>query len=187
MKIYLNAGHGVNIRGGYDPGAVGPTGLREADVTAAVAERCAAYLRAARFEVLGDFVFRASFATARQYAMQKHADALVSIHCNAAVIRTAQGVETLYRVTSGLRLAEEIQDAVVEGVTRGSLQYPVKDRGVKRRGDLGVLNTGATPSALVECFFISNPTEEAMLANPDVVNSLAWCIAEGIKVWGAKR
>lgn len=188
MRVYLNCGHGVGRDGrSYDSGAVGPSGLREEVVTRKIVARTAAYLREAGFEVRSDDAARVSFLQARKDAIAWKADALVSVHCNAATDPAARGVETLYRVSCAWRLAEEIQEAIVEGVTHGSLHYAVKDRGAKQRKDLGILATGAMPSALVECLFISNPTEEAMLANPDAQNSLAWCIAEGVKAWRAGR
>ena len=187
MRIYVNAGHGVNPSGGYDSGAVGPTGLREADVNASIAQRVVAYLRAAGHHVGEDFTTRRSWCAARAASKTFKAEALVSIHCNSVANRTAKGLETLYRLSPGRPLAEYIQAELLIGVRKGSTPYNVLDRKIKHRPTIGVLNTPWCPSCLVEYLFISNPIEEQMLRLPEWTNRAGWCIAQGIIRWGARR
>ena len=46
MRVWVDAGHG-----GYDPGAVGPSGLREKDITLAVTKRIASLLEGKGYAV----------------------------------------------------------------------------------------------------------------------------------------
>ncbi len=90
-RIIVDAGHG-----GHDTGATGPTGVREKDVTLAMAKRLATRLRAKGFEVVltrGDDRFvaleeRTAIANAR------HGDLFVSLHANAHPNRDRRGIET---------------------------------------------------------------------------------------------
>ncbi len=90
-RVVVDAGHG-----GLDPGAIGPTGLREKDVTLAMSRRLAQRLRQAGFEVImtrSDDRYvaleeRTALANARK------GDLFVSIHANANPRRTLAGVET---------------------------------------------------------------------------------------------
>jgi N-acetylmuramoyl-L-alanine amidase len=93
-RVALDAGHG-----GADTGAVGPTGLREKDVTLDIAHRAAPLLA----HELGvdtlltrdsDVYVPLDLRAARANAF--HADLFVSIHCNASEDGVARGVQTFY-------------------------------------------------------------------------------------------
>lgn len=178
--IILDAGHG-----GKDPGAVGPTGLQEKDVTSLVATSMAGHLREAGRQVLltrpgPEFVSLADRVRIANAAAG--ADALVAIHCNAAHSPEAGGSETLYYPGSvqGEYLARELQWRLVHTVG-------LRDRGVKPRGDLAVLKRTKMPAALVELAFISNPVEEALLADPQWLAAIAAELAKGVARWWHRR
>ena len=90
-RVIVDAGHG-----GHDTGAIGPSGVREKDVTLAMARRLAKRLRARGFEVVltrqdDGFVAleeRTAIANARR------GDLFVSLHANAHPRRDRRGVET---------------------------------------------------------------------------------------------
>jgi N-acetylmuramoyl-L-alanine amidase len=93
-RIVVDAGHG-----GKDPGAIGPSGLKEKEVTLAMAKAVAARLR----ETLGcdvvltrdhDVFLPLEERTA--IANKVGADLFISIHANAAPNRQAFGIETYY-------------------------------------------------------------------------------------------
>ena len=90
-RVVVDAGHG-----GLDPGAVGPTGVREKDVTLAISSRLAQRLRAAGFEVVmtrsDDRYVALEERTA--IANARRGDLLVSIHANANPRRSLAGVES---------------------------------------------------------------------------------------------
>jgi N-acetylmuramoyl-L-alanine amidase len=91
-RVAIDAGHG-----GVDDGAVGPTGLREKDVTLDIAHRVAPLLaHELKVETLltrdSDTYVPLELRTARANAF--HADFFVSIHCNASENGQARGVQT---------------------------------------------------------------------------------------------
>ena len=90
-RVAIDAGHGGN-----DPGALGPSGLREKDVTLAIAHKLAPMLMRQGIQVAltrdDDRYVTLEERTARANAFG--ADLFVSIHCNAAENKTRRGVET---------------------------------------------------------------------------------------------
>lgn len=96
-RIVLDPGHG-----GAHPGAEGPLGLIEKEVTLDLARRLASLLTDAGFEVLltreGDEAV--SLAERALLANEAGADLFVSIHLNWIVNRKVRGVETYYLGTT---------------------------------------------------------------------------------------
>ena len=93
-RVVIDAGHG-----GKDPGAIGPTGLREKDVVLKISKKVASRLK----KDLGCQVIltrkKDRFLPLTQrtaIANAKKADLFVSIHANAAPNRRASGVETYF-------------------------------------------------------------------------------------------
>ncbi len=93
-RIVVDPGHG-----GKDPGAIGPSGLKEKDVTLRLAKKVAAHLR----KELGAEVIltrdRDVFVPLEQrtaIANAQKADLFISIHTNAAPSSRLRGIETYY-------------------------------------------------------------------------------------------
>jgi len=93
-RIVIDPGHG-----GRDTGTIGPTGLREKDVTLDVSKRLAALLR----ERLGAEVVLTrttdkslSLERRTEIANKALADLFVSVHVNSSRYRSVNGVETFY-------------------------------------------------------------------------------------------
>ena len=92
--IVLDAGHG-----GHDPGSIGPTGVREKDVTLAVVRRLAERLdgldgvRVVLTRGGDEFV---ALGERTKIANREKADLFVSIHANSAENRSAEGFETYF-------------------------------------------------------------------------------------------
>jgi len=80
------------------------------------------------------------------------ADFLISIHCNSDGPE-AVGIEVLYRSEKGKLLAEPIQEALIRATGD-------RDRGLKHRTGLHMLNASKMPAVLPEIGFISNPDTE---------------------------
>ncbi|MEZ0328821.1 MAG: N-acetylmuramoyl-L-alanine amidase [Dissulfuribacterales bacterium] len=125
-RIVVDPGHG-----GKDPGAIGPTGLKEKDVTLKLAKKVAARLR----EELGAEVIltreKDIFVPLEQrtaIANAQKADLFVSIHTNAAPSSRLRGIETYY-----LNFAVDEHAMRVAALENAS--------SAKRMGDLsGILN-----------------------------------------------
>ncbi len=104
-RIALDPGHG-----GSDPGAIGPAGTREKDVTLAVARKVAPALARAGIQVMltrdDDRFVSLEERTARANAF--NADLFLSIHCNAAENHAKHGVETYVLDTARDEMAGRI-------------------------------------------------------------------------------
>ena len=92
-RIVVDAGHG-----GHDPGAIGPTHVREKDVTLAIARKLAHRLRESGFEVVLTRNDDRFLALEERTALANVArgDLFVSIHANAHPRRVREGVETYF-------------------------------------------------------------------------------------------
>ena len=90
-RVVLDPGHG-----GYDPGATGPSGVKEKDVTLDVAHRVAPVLAKEGVQVVltrdDDRFVSLEERTARANGFG--ADLFISIHCNASENGKGRGVET---------------------------------------------------------------------------------------------
>ena len=172
-KIILNPGHGPKNSGVFDPGAVGPSRIREADVNLAVAKLLKPLLEAAGAQVL--LVRDGDLSDVVNTANVSGADYFVSIHCNAAADPAAHGTETYIYSENGkaMSLAKAIQAAVVSALG-------TTDRGVKVRPGLYVLRKTSMPALLIELAFVSNAAEEQLLAWADKQGEIALAIADAI-------
>lgn len=169
MKICIDAGHG-----GRDSGAVGKGGLKESVVNLSICEELSKRLRAAGVAVLmtrqrDEFV---ELSRRAQIANEWGAEWFVSVHLNSNG-PTANGVETLYKTNSGKQLAERVQRRLVESIGE-------RDRGLKLRNDLAVLNQTRMPAILPEVGFISNEATEAKFRTDRHIALVADALAKGI-------
>nr|HBN08348.1 hypothetical protein [Cyanobacteria bacterium UBA8530] len=167
--VVIDPGHG-----GMDPGAVGPTGLRESQVNLELALKLKDELKKLNVDsvltresdVFVDLAPRSTFAEGLNARM------LVSLHCNSYPGSEATGAESYYRLDGSIPLAKTLHNALIEDLGR-------PDRGV-RQARLYVLRSSLIPSALLETAFISNPNEEAILKDQEFQGQAAKAIAGGI-------
>jgi len=180
MKVCIDPGHG-----GRDPGAIGKNGTKEKDVTLAIAKKLkyiledgikAQVVLTRESDVL-PWVQKSvqdDLKARCEVANRNLADIFISIHCNSSLRDTAEGVETYYYKDSkkGFLLAFEVQKSII---------YSTKlvNRGVKF-ANFYILKWTKMPAILVECGFVSNPKEEAMLRNDAFQTQLAIAIANGV-------
>ena len=179
--IAIDPGHGKD----GDPGAVGASGVKEADVNLALACFLENELRLQNYFVwLPDRQLLSSQRA--EEAGRRGCDLLVSLHCNAAG-STAKGIETWFPHGNeeGEKLARSLQQILVEK-TGGA------DRGVKDdydwrpaidpswTGGMGALRGFPGPACLVELLFLSNPEEEKKLNDRRFLLCCAQAICQGI-------
>jgi N-acetylmuramoyl-L-alanine amidase len=104
-RIIVDAGHG-----GHDTGAIGPRGVREKDVTLAMARRLAEKLRTQGFQVTltrtDDRYLKLEERTAM--ANMARGDLFVSLHTNANPRRDRSGVETYFLNVTDDRYARRL-------------------------------------------------------------------------------
>ncbi len=115
--VVIDPGHG-----GHDPGAIGPTGLKEKDVTLAIAKALKSKIEQAGkgFGITRVVLTREDdrFIPLEErtgIAKREHADLFISIHCNAAKDNDARGIETY--VLSFTNDPEALAVAARENVT----------------------------------------------------------------------
>ena len=175
--VIIDPGHG-----GADGGAVGPSGLREADVALAISREVRDALAG---QGVAAVMTRTDDATVPleerpDLAQRDGGIVFVSIHANASRNVGAAGTETYYETPESQALARVVQSEVAQ-----ALGEP--DRGV-RTADFYVLVNTPMPSILVETAFITNPSEEAMLRDPATQRRIADAIARAIaKYLAAQR
>lgn len=169
--ICIDAGHG-----GQDPGATADK-INEKDIALLIALKLENILLENGFDV---FMTRKTdiFDTVSKKAKKANdqkADIFISIHCNASENKQAQGTETLSFDLDGesARLANCIQKKLTSILK-------TKDRGIKQRRDLCVLNSTDMPAVLTEIAFISNDDERELLKSDVFQQNTAYAIAHGI-------
>ncbi len=94
--VVIDAGHG-----GHDPGAIGPSGLKEKDVNLRIAKILKEKLLrdGGKFGIENVYLTRSTdrfipLEERTAIAKKRNADLFISIHCNAAKDRRAHGIET---------------------------------------------------------------------------------------------
>lgn len=167
IKIGLNIGHG-----GKDTGAVNGT-LYERDVNKKIVSFLAKELITMGYQI-ESFQQKSSVNEVVKWANNAELDYLISVHCNSFTQSTACGHETLFSEGSikGEKLAQSIQTSLVKTIG-------LRDRGVKSRNNLAVLNYTKMPAVIVETAFISNPSEAKLLEEKPEL--FAKAIADGVK------
>jgi N-acetylmuramoyl-L-alanine amidase len=170
ITVVIDAGHG-----GHDRGGIPGQRIPEKDMTLDVALRLRSVLSASGYRVVmtrSTDVFvplggRVAIANSYRNAV------FVCIHFNATGRRGASGIETYFYSRDSLPLASAIHYYVAGGA-------PSDNRGVRRRGYY-VLRRTSIPAVLVECGFLTNPTEAAYAQTASYRQKLAEEIAAGIR------
>ncbi|HEX4632094.1 MAG TPA: N-acetylmuramoyl-L-alanine amidase [Chthoniobacterales bacterium] len=168
--IVIDAGHG-----GYDRGGVPGQRISEKDKTLDVAQRLKRILQSQGYRVImtRDSDVFVSLGARVSIANSQRDATFVSIHFNCASRSGANGIETYYYRSDSAGLAQSIHRNVVSGA-------PTENRGIRRRG-FYVLRRTAIPSVLVECGFLTNPTEGSLALSAGYRQKLAEQIARGIQ------
>jgi N-acetylmuramoyl-L-alanine amidase len=169
VTVVIDAGHG-----GHDRGGIPGQRIAEKDMNLDVAQRLRNVLSASGYRVVmtrDSDVFvplptRVAIANSYRNAI------FVCIHFNATQRRSAGGIETYFYSRDSLPLASAIHRLVVGGA-------PSSNRGVRRRGYY-VLRKTNIPAVLVECGFLTNPTEAAYAQTASYRQRLAEEIAAGV-------
>jgi len=192
--VVLDPGHG-----GKDPGAIGPAKVAEKTVVLDIAFRVKARIEAQRIKVL---MTRTSdtylgLDPRNAFAARAGADLFVSIHADGAADPAAHGVETFIMTAAGFDSSNHYGQAgdkthrpgnlfdAANAVLGFSIQNNLvkasgrADRGL-RRSRFSVLRNASSPAALVECGFLTNPAEEALLNTAGYRDQVAQGIANGI-------
>ena len=182
--IVIDVGHG-----GSDPGKVGVDGSLEKYINLQIAKKVQWYLRQADVEVVmtreedkglyeeGDSSKKMGDMRRRCALIEESgADLVVSIHQNSYHQEEISGGQVFYYKDSkkGKRLAEILQ-------RRFSYVLGEKNRRLaKANGNYYLLLHVKCPIVIVECGFLSNWKEAALLQDAEYQDRLAWTIHLGI-------
>ncbi len=186
--VILDAGHG-----GEDGGASSADGLLEKDLNLALTLTMRDILAANGVNVIltretdtllydrnVDFQGRKKkldMAARLKIAADASDPVFVSLHMNTYPHPSCKGVQVWYSENNAasIELAKSIQQS-----TQDILQHE-NDRPVKRSGSsIYLLHHLECPAVLVECGFLSNPEEAALLANENYRQQLALTLCMGI-------
>jgi N-acetylmuramoyl-L-alanine amidase len=170
MTVVIDAGHG-----GYDRGGIPGQRVSEKDMTLDVAQRLKKTLTASGYRVVmtRDSDVFVPLGTRVAIANSYSNAIFVSIHFNSAKRSGAGGIETYFYSRDSLPLASAIHYYVAGGA-------PSSNRNVRRRGYY-VLRKNSLPAVLVECGFLTNPTEAALAETTSYRQKLAEEIAAGVR------
>jgi N-acetylmuramoyl-L-alanine amidase len=186
LRIVIDAGHG-----GVDGGVVGrKTGVKESDVNLAIAfELCEVLTdlgaevvmtrktEAGLYDTAAKGFKKRDMQKRKEIAEAAKPDFLISIHQNAYPSTRYRGGQVFYNV-------EDENGENLATLTQNALNTLYAQEGVKGRkqtaGDFFMLKCCACPSLLIECGFLSNPEDEALLQTAVWQRKLAEGIASGL-------
>lgn len=181
--VVLDAGHG-----GIDGGVVGKrSDAKESDINLAICRALESYLVRSGFTVVftrktTDGLYdlaasnrKKSDMLARKRIIENAApDLVVSIHLNQYPLESVHGAQVFYAANSedSAKRAQYMQSML-------NTILPECNRSAKS-GDYYILNCTQYPSMLIECGFLSNAREEALLVTSEYQDKVAYAIYSGI-------
>ena len=187
--VLIDAGHG-----GADGGAQAADGTLEKDINLAVSGSLGDLLRVMGYTVshtrTADQMIHTEGNSLRErkvsdmknrLALVEQADLTVSIHQNKFPQTQYSGAQVFYGTATAEsgRFAESVRQSIV------SLLQPNNTRELKK-GDSNIylLSNATRPIVLVECGFLSNLSELALLKTSEYQHRMAFAIAGGILTAG---
>ncbi len=182
--VVLDAGHG-----GDDPGKIGINGSREKDINLAITKKVKTYLEANDIKVVltreGDEgLYDTGAENKKVQDMKRRIEimeearpvAVVSIHQNSYPEEYVKGAQVFYHKDSkeGEKLAALLQEQMREKLN------PENKRQIKANDSYYLLKKTQIPTVIVECGFLSNSREAALLSDEEYQIKVAWAIHMGI-------
>lgn len=183
--VVIDPGHG-----GQDGGVTGKNGYKESDFNLAMAKELSAMLDAAGYGVVmtrtdenglysdsDSNKKQADMAARKKIILDADPDFIVSIHANKFPGDSRRGAQVFFDEFNdeGKALAESIQknlnvlNSKHVGKTYDALQ-----------GDYYMLKCCSKPSVIVECGFLSNADDEALLSDEEYRRRLAFAVYSGL-------
>ncbi len=182
--VWIDPGHG-----GADPGKVGVGDVLEKDINLQMAMKLKDELEMRDIEVMmtrtEDKDLAEEGAGSRKVSdlnnrckMMNESDATLTIcvHQNSFTDSGVKGAQVFYCSGSedGKKVAQLIQDTI-----KGNVD-PENNREIKENDSYYMLKNTGIPVVIVECGFLSNPEETALLVDEEYQHRMAEAIAEGV-------
>ena len=184
ITIVVDAGHG-----GMDPGKIGINNALEKDINLAVALKLERNLRENGINVVmtrtdDSGLYKETDSNKKVRDMKNRLAVIeeakpalaVSIHQNSYPDSSVSGVQVFYYKDSvkSKEAAEIMQTQMIRTLK------PRKERVAKDNSSYYLLKKTSVPIVIVECAFMSNPTEAQLLTQDDYQEKVAWAIYMGI-------
>lgn len=185
--IVIDPGHG-----GYDPGKVGVDGTLEKDLNLSIALLLKKYLEDNNYKVI--MTRTDDTALCSPDVSHKKTNDLnnrikiidssqpfftISIHQNSFPDSSVHGAQVFYYGTSSGSTSKEFAEVIQSNLV--NTLDPNNHRIAKANTDYYLLRNTTSPIIIVECGFISCPSESAQLKSPDYQDKVAKSIYLGIK------
>lgn len=182
--VVVDAGHG-----GKDPGKVSVNGMYEKDINLSIAKVLKNLLENQGITVImtrteDKGLYKENDSNKKTADLKKRceiinscdADLVVSIHQNSYQSESVKGAQTFYynKSREGQDIAGYIQNSMIEILDKDN------GRKAKSNADYYMLLNVESPAVIVECGFLSNPSEAALLSDEDYQRKVAWSIHMGI-------
>lgn len=182
--IVVDAGHG-----GDDPGKIGINKEKEKDINLKIARKLQKLLEKEGIKIVmtrtdEGGLYQQSSNNKKVEDMRKRCEIItkakpvftVSIHQNSYPEESVKGAQVFYYGQSqeGKKLAEALQKAMVEQLD------PQNHRQAKANESYFLLKKTPSPTVIVECGFLSNSEEAALLATEEYQNKVAEAVKAGI-------
>ena len=182
--VVIDVGHG-----GIDSGKVSADGVLEKDVNLVIAKKLKALLEQedVRVTLTRDSdtgLYQESDSNKKVADLQNRCaliekidpDCTVSIHQNSFSSPEVKGAQVFYygQSAEGEALAKLVQKSLIERAD------PENHRQAKANESYYLLKRTVSPTVIVECGFLSNPAEAALLTSEEYQNRLVWAIHMGV-------
>ena len=184
VTIVLDAGHG-----GMDPGKVGVNGALEKDINLSIALKLKKLLEQNDIEVImtrsdDSGLYSSGDSNKKAADMRKRVDIInnsnaflaISIHQNSFTQESIKGSQVFYYTSSdtGKEFAEIMQDQLKKSLQDGN------KRAAKANDSYYMLRKTKCPIVIVECGYLSNYGEAALLTYDKYQDKMAWAIHLGL-------
>ena len=181
--VVIDPGHG-----GRDPGKVGIQGTLEKEINLQIALILKELLTAQNIQVMLTRTEDRDLATEEEHfkisdmkerlqlIQNSEADVVISIHQNSYTDPQVLGAQCFYYTDSmeSHALATILQQQIIVSTNQK------KQREIKSNGDYYLLKNSSLPTVIIECGFLSNEEEEALLNTKEYQRKMAYAIHLGI-------
>lgn len=184
FTVVIDSGHG-----GIDPGKVGIDGSYEKDINLAISLKLKKKVSKSGCKVImtresDAGLYKESDVNKKTADLRRRVeimnsnnpDVIISIHQNSFTQESSKGAQVFYQTSSddGKKLAEIMQMQLVEDLDKNN------HRVAKPNSDYYILKNSTGTAIIVECGFLSNKEESALLCSNDYQEKVADSISKGI-------
>ncbi len=184
ITIVIDAGHG-----GFDPGKVGINHVIEKDINLSIAYKLKKYLELEDIRVVmtrkdENGLYKKSDGDKKRTDMKNRIKIInsneaafaISIHQNSFTQEESHGAQVFYYEGSeqGQKLAETLQETIKKSIMDGNHRLARPNRSYY------LLKYSNCPLVIVECGFLTNRKEAALLQEDSYQDKIAWAIHLGV-------